>query len=222
MVRLINQKNIPFISKIVSSLLIAQCGFTHIRNINHPDNLKSCIYAMWHADQFCVRGLPNRDNINILISTSLDGDIVSIVCKYLGFKVRRGSAGRKGAISATLQMLEGLKNGESVAIMVDGPHGPFHVVKKGAISLSRESGVPIVPVHWYSEDFTFRVLPSWDKMTCPFWHTHIINLYGEPIYVNDKSDEQVAQEIKESLNKLIEMAPKELKLAKEKKLWKKQ
>lgn len=36
-------------------------------------------------------------------------------------RVVRGSSNKKGAVTSTLQMIERLKEGESVAIMVDGP-----------------------------------------------------------------------------------------------------
>lgn len=218
MVRLINRNNAKYLVPFVYRLMKLQELFTYIKNINHP-NLNSCVYSMWHANQFSVHGLPNRKHVNILISTSLDGDIVANVCERWGFKVHRGSAGRKGAVSSTLKMLEALKNGESAAIMVDGPHGPYHVVKKGAIALSRESGVPIVPVHWYSDEITFRIFPSWDKMTSPVGPCRIINLYGEPIYTDGKTDEQVADEIKTSLLNLEKIAPEKFKEAKKQKLW---
>lgn len=213
MVRLINKDNSKYIASIAYRLLKFQELFTHIKNKNLPQK-QPCIYALWHANQFLVHGLPNRSKVNVLISTSLDGDIVAYVCKKWGFKVLRGSAGRKGAVAATLKMLDCLKNNESVAIMVDGPHGPYHVVKKGVITISRESGIPIVPVHWYSGEHTFVKLPSWDKMTLPIGSCHIINLYGEPIYTDGKTDEQVSEEIKSSLLNLEKIAPQKFSEAK--------
>ena len=201
MVRLINNNNVGSISNFAYSIMKCQEVFTHIEMLNHP-NLESCIYVMWHQNQFCVHGLPNRSNLCILISTSLDGEIISRVCEKWGFKVCRGSSGRKGSVSSMLKMIDLVKEGNSVAIMVDGPRGPLHRVKSGAITLSRETNVPIVPVHWYSEDFTFVKLPSWDKMSTPIGPCKILNVFGEPIYVNDKTDEQVAQEIKNSLLEL--------------------
>ena len=220
MVRLINKKNLPVISNVVFKLLKIQEIFTYIKNVDLPET-GNCIYVMWHANQFLVHGLPDRRNVNILISTSLDGEIVANVCEKWGFKVRRGSAGRKGSVSATRQMLDCLKNNESVAIMVDGPHGPYHEVKKGAILLSRDSGVPIVPVHWYSKDKTFRQLPSWDKMTSPIGPCKIMNLYGKPIYPENKTEEELAQEIKSALLDLEKQAPEKYEQAIKAKLWKK-
>lgn len=220
MVRLINKRNIPFISEIVYRILKVQEIFTYIRNVD-LQNVEPCIYVMWHANQFLVHGLPDRKKINILISTSLDGQIVAHVCEKWGFIVRRGSAGRKGSITATKQMMEALEKGEDVAIMVDGPRGPYHEVKKGAVALSKDTGCPIIPAHWYSEDFTFKTLPSWDKMKSPIGPCRIMNLYGAPIYPENLSEAEIATKIKGSLLELEKIAPQKYKEAKEAKLWNK-
>ena len=114
MVRLINRNNIKYFAAVVYRVLKLQEKLTFIKNINYPKQ-DPVIFAMWHANQFSVHGLENRGNVNVLISTSLDGDIVSYVCENWGFKVKRGSAGKKGAIASTLQLLECLKNNESIA-----------------------------------------------------------------------------------------------------------
>ena len=93
--------------------------------------------------------------------------------------------------------------------------------KSGAVVLAREANVPIVPVHWYSPNFTFARFPSWDKMTCPFGPTRILNTFGEPIYVDGKSDEEAAEEIKNALLRLEELAPERFEEAKKMKLWEK-
>ena len=139
----------------------------------------------------------------------------------MGFNVCRGSSNRKGAVSGTLKLLSKLKEGENIAIMVDGPRGPLHEVKSGAIVLAREANVPIVPVHWYSPEFTFVRFPSWDKMTSPVGPCHLLNIFGDPIYTDGKTDEQVAAELKQSLFHLEEIAPEKYKEAKKLKLWKK-
>jgi hypothetical protein len=194
--------------------------FTYIVELDNP-RISPCIYAMWHENQFCVYGLQDKHKVNILISNSIDGEIISRIVQKMGFQTCRGSSKRKGSVSGTLKMISKLKSGEDIAIMVDGPRGPIHKVKSGAIVLAREAGVPIVPIHWYSEDFTFVKFPSWDKMTSPIGPCRLINLYGKPIYAEGKTDEQVATEIKESLLKLAEEAPERYKQARKQKLWSK-
>lgn len=221
MVRLINDKNIDNIANIVYRTLRIQELFTRIAEINNPE-IQPCIYALWHENQFSVHGIPDKAHLNILISNSADGEIIARTVEKWGFKVVRGSSARKGCVSSTMQLMTRLKEGECAAIMVDGPRGPLHKVKGGAIKLAKETGTPIIPMHWYSPQKSFVSLPSWDKMKIPFGFCNIINLYGEPIYVNKDDDEkEVAQRIKASLEELEKRAPEEYIKAKKLKLWKK-
>ena len=222
MVRLINDSNIDFLANTAYRLMGLQEIFTHIHEYNNP-NLKPCIYAMWHANQFLVHGLEDKANTSILVSNSIDGEVVARALEKWGFKVVRGSAGKKGAVESTMQMLTRLKNGECVGIMVDGPHGPLHKVKNGAVKLAQMSGAPIVPAHWYSPQKTFINLPSWDKMTTPLGDCKILNLYGEPIYVNENAtDEELStakENIRTQLLNLEAKAPEIYNEAKKQKLW---
>ena len=199
-----------------------QKHYTHIVGVNDK-KFKSCIYAMWHADQFCVYGVEDKAHLSVLISTSFDGDMVAYACESMGFKTVRGSTGKRGAIESSLKMVERLEAGESVAIMVDGPNGPLHSVKNGAVRLAKMSGVPIVPVGWYCPQWNFVKLPSWDKMTAPFGEVKIVNLYGEPIYVpkdlpQDK-EVDIRNQIKASLEDIHRRLPEVYKEAKKNKLW---
>ena len=224
MVRLINDSNMSFITNFAYGLMHLQEFFTHIKGYNEP-KMKSCIYAMWHENQFLVHGIEDKAHLSIQISTSLDGEIIARIVERMGFKVVRGSAERRGAVQSTMQMITRLNEGESVAMMVDGPRGPLHKVKSGVVKLAQKTGAPIIPAHWYSPQKTFITLPSWDKMRTPFGDCKILNLYGDPIYVKpDATDEEilkVKEEIKNQLFALEAKAPELYKEAKKNKLWKK-
>ena len=206
-----NKDNRKKFSELIYSVFKFQEIFTDIQNVNLPET-RPCIYAMWHAHQCCVHGFPDRPNCNVLVSRSRDGQIIGDVVEKWGFKVIHGSKGKKGSVEATLQMIHALEHGECCAIMVDGPKGPAKVVKDGAIKIAKKAGVPIVPVFWYSPNLTFLKFPSWDGFRIPFFWTKLINIYGEPIYVdadNDKAqDEEVRLKVQRSLEKLEKEAPK--------------
>lgn len=206
-----NKDNREKFSNLIYSVFKFQEFFTDIQNVNLPD-CGPCVYAMWHAHQCCVHGLPDRANCNVLVSRSRDGQIIANVVEKWGFKVIHGSKGKKGSVEATLQMIHALEHGECCVIMVDGPKGPAKVVKDGAIKIAKKAGVPIVPVFWYSPNLTFLKFPSWDGFRIPFFWTKLINIYGEPIYVdadNDKAqDEEVRLKVQRSLEKLEKEAPK--------------
>jgi len=222
--RLINKKNVGIFKSLVKAFMKCQEPFTHIVEINNKE-IKPCIYVMWHSDQFCIYGIEDKAHLSVLISKSIDGEIVAYATEAMGFKTVRGSSGKKGAVEATMQMLHRLESGECVAIMVDGPNGPFHTVKNGALKLAKLSGAPIVPVCWYSGQKNFIHLPSWDKMTTPIGDTKILNLYGEPIYIPQEStpeqDKEFKQLIKNSLEELQKQIPQKWEEAKKNKLWNK-
>ena len=213
-----------FFADVAYSMMRLQENFTHIYEHNNP-NISPCIYVMWHANQFLVHGIEDKAHLSILISNSIDGEIVARAVEKWGFKVVRGSSNKKGAVESTMQMLNRLKNGECVGIMVDGPSGPLHKVKNGAIKLAQMSGAPIIPAFWYSPQKTFVSLPSWDKMKTPLGDCNILNLYGEPIYVTkDASKEELAQireNVKIALLDLEAKAPEIYNEAKKQKQWKK-
>ena len=200
---------------VVTAFFSFQQHFTHIVPVNFP-NAESCVYAMWHNHQCCVYGLPNKSTTSVMVSRSKDGEIVAnAIERAFGFKTVRGSQKRKGSVEATMQMIEALKNGENGAIMVDGPRGPVHVVKDGAIKIAKLAGVPIVPVVWYSNNFNLIKFNSWDRLQVPFLDVRLINLYGEPIYVpedgDDASDEECRLKLEAALLDLEKRAPEEYK-----------
>ena len=222
MVRLLQGKNVERVSNLVYRIFRLQEFFTHIVEVNHPDNASPCIYAMWHCHQLCIHGVQNRSKLNVMISRSRDGDIIARVVEKWGFKTIRGSKGKQGAVEATMQMITALKSGENGAMMVDGPHGPARVVKDGVVKIAKMAGVPIIPIFWYSENFTFAKFPSWDSLRMPIFDTNLINLYGEPIYVKNDDDEETArQKLQESLENLEKLAPEAYNEVYKWGLWKK-
>lgn len=222
MVKLLDGKNVDKVSTLVFRILKLQELFTRIIEVNNPNKMP-CIYAMWHAHQFCIHGIPNRDKLHVLVSRSRDGEIIADVVEKWGFKTVRGSKGKKGAVEASMQMISILKSGENCAMMVDGPRGPANVVKDGVIKIAKLAGVPIVPVYWYSNNFTWAKFPSWDELRCPIFATNLINIYGEPIYISQDGDEEEArQKLQKSLEELEIKAPQAFDEVYKFGIWKKQ
>ena len=211
MVRLFEDDAAKKVAKIIYAIFHIQEFFTHIQRVNFLD-VTPCIYAMWHCHQMCVYGHPNISKLNVLVSRSKDGEMIADVIEHMGFKTIRGSKGKKGAVEASMQMLTALKTGEDCAMMVDGPNGPAKVAKDGIIKLAKMAGVPIVPITWYSSNFTWVKFPSWDRLEMPIFNTNLINLYGEPIYVSEEDNiEEKLKELQASLENLDKQAPEAFK-----------
>lgn len=208
MVKLLNNQKEDRVANIIYKIFRFQENFTHIKEVNNP-HISPCIYAMWHSHQLCIHGIPDKEKLNVLISRSRDGSIIASVVEKWGFKTIRGSKGKKGAVEATMQMITALKSGENCAMMVDGPKGPAKIAKDGIIKIAKLSEAPIVPVVWFSPNFNFASLPSWDKFKMPIFDVKLINLYGDPIYVSEQDDCRACQiKLQESLNELESRAAK--------------
>lgn len=211
MVRLFDEKHFDKIADLVYRIFHAQEPYTHIVEVNCP-RVSPCIYAMWHGNQMAVYGVRDKYKTNVLISRSKDGEIVARALVKMGFKVIRGSKGKQGAVEASMQMISALKAGEDCAMMIDGPKGPPKVAKNGVIKIARMSGAPIVPLTWYSINPTLVTFPSWDKLRMPLWHTNIVNLYGEPIYVKEDDDnEEVRKRLQQKFDELDAKIPEAYK-----------
>ena len=167
---------------------------------NYPANDKRVIFALWHHNQLCLDGIPNRDKLNILISKSIDGEIIARVVERMGFKTVRGSQNKwwkdKGGKEATFELISRLNNGENIAVTVDGPSGPLHQVKNGVIKIAKLTGAPIIPVVWYSKSKFLGSLPTWDKLKIPLWFVKTINIYGDPIYVPETANKKIEKQIR--------------------------
>lgn len=174
---------------------------------NYPAKDKRVIFALWHHDQLCLDGIPNRDNLNILISKSIDGEIIARVVERMGFKTVRGSQNKwwkdKGGKEATFELISRLNNGENIAVTIDGPSGPLHQVKNGVIKIAKLTGAPIIPVVWHSKSKFLGSLPTWDKLKIPLWFLKSVNIYGEPIYVPETATKDDENKIKEQLRLVL-------------------
>jgi lysophospholipid acyltransferase (LPLAT)-like uncharacterized protein len=67
----------------------------------------------------------------------------------------------------------------SPAITPDGPRGPLHEFKPGAVMLAQLTGKPILPVS-IAASHTWR-FSTWDRFELPLPFSRIVIAYGEPV-----------------------------------------
>jgi lysophospholipid acyltransferase (LPLAT)-like uncharacterized protein len=147
---------------------------------------KSVIPVYWHQHMlYGVHALLDLRQeglkLGFLISPSIDGTAPAMLVQKIGGHVIRGSSTHTGARALRDYYETIVKQQVSPAITPDGPKGPPHEFKPGAIMLSQITGKPILPVAVAaSHRYTFR---TWDRFELPLPFSRIAVVYGPPIKV---------------------------------------
>ena len=195
----ISGNNIMILVKILSYISWAVLSLwsrslkIRLVNRNIPDRLlaegKNAIYAFWHDSVFLLPFTHRNSDVVIMVSESRDGEIAARLLSRFGFAVVRGSSKRKGN-RALISLITRLSQGKSIAIAVDGPRGPRHKSKDGAIFLAGKLQVPIIPAATWSKR-CWTLEKAWDKLVIPVPFTEGVVQYGQPIIVNGTSKEEI-------------------------------
>ncbi len=144
---------------------------------------KSVIYLVWHGSMLLPVYVMRNRKILAMVSEHGDGEIIAQAIMRLGYETVRGSSTRSGS-KALRVMIKRIKKGAECTILPDGPRGPRHEVKMGAIVLAQLSGAPIMIISSAAQKPI--VFNSWDRFTLwkPFSKCSII--FGEPIRIPRK------------------------------------
>ncbi len=139
-----------------------------------------------------------------MVSKSFDGEYIARCAQRFGYGIVRGSSNR-GAAKGFADMLKLVNSGTRMVITVDGPRGPVHKAKKGAIVLAKETGIPVVPLH--AEAKRFWTVNSWDKTQIPIPFSRAKIFFGKPIFVPTDADKTVIDakrlELERKLDELV-------------------
>jgi lysophospholipid acyltransferase (LPLAT)-like uncharacterized protein len=174
---------------------------------------RSLIPVYWHQHMlFGVRALLDlRDDglkLGFLISPSVDGTAPAMLVGRIGGHVIRGSSTHTGA-RALRDFYETIVKREiSPAITPDGPRGPAHGFKPGAVMLAQLTGKPILPISVAaSHTWRFR---TWDQFELPLPFSRVVIAYGEPVKmprgIATDSLERLQAEMAERLQQLQQAA----------------
>ncbi len=169
---------------------------------------RTAILSFFHGRQFLQAGFFAGRKVGIMTSLSRDGELQASVIAGLGYEVARGSASRGGA-RGLIGLKKLMEKGCHVAFAVDGPRGPIHQVKPGAVYLAKKSGAPVIGVAASARPAKI-FSRTWDRYLLPWPFGKGAIVLGDPIYFDDdKSDEAIARDsriLKEELLRLQQRA----------------
>ena len=176
----------------------------NVQNGATIENLKSekqnFVLAFWHGTMLLPWYLHGNPSFAALTSKSKDGDLLARILKKWKYNVVRGSSSVGGDVALDI-MIDYTKNDYSIAITPDGPRGPRHKFKAGAVITAKKANVPIVlsGVGYKKR----KVLKNWDKFEIPFFFSRAKIIYSDPIYVsNELNYDETSDVIEECETKL--------------------
>lgn len=136
---------------------------------------QGAVLALWHGEQLALAVAHRGLGAIPMVSQSRDGELLAGVLSRLGFELVRGSSSRGGAL-ALQQQLAALQAGRSPILAIDGPRGPRHHPRPGAVVLAQRAGRPVI----YAVAIARPVirLGSWDRFEIPWPFARIHVRYG--------------------------------------------
>jgi lysophospholipid acyltransferase (LPLAT)-like uncharacterized protein len=157
------------------------------------------VAAFFHARTFQLlhyNSRPEHGRFVLMCSQSRDGELMARVEEGLGYKVARGSSGGGGA-RALVAMIKTVKEepGWSSCLAVDGSRGPRGIAQPGIITLAQKTGGLLMPGAASARPcFVYRW--SWDRTVLPWPFARVHVVFGTPIEVPARLDEEQTERIR--------------------------
>lgn len=144
------------------------------------------VFALWHDELYPLIYMKKNLEIIAVVSQSRDGEYLARLLEALGVRTARGSSSR-GGVKALLQMSKLMRTeGYCACITVDGPRGPRHHAKEGAVFLAHKAHAPIVPIRITMNNVKI-FNRAWDKFQLPLPFSSVHIHYGTPYCVEHES-----------------------------------
>ena len=175
------------------------------------------IFVFWHGQLLPLVHYHRNEGIVVLVSDHSDGEYIARIIHRHGFGLARGSSTR-GGVKGLKAILRAARDGKDLGFTPDGPRGPRHEFKRGAIVAAQLTGLPLIPLAvgadraWY--------INSWDRFMIPKPFSSLRIRYGAPRWVPRGATEMemdaVALEIQEELRDFtLDLNPREGRIREE-------
>ena len=94
-------------------------------------------------------------------------------------------------------MSRAVQAGDSLCITPDGPRGPRHEMKMGAIRIAQKNHIPLVLMGIGMHNK--KHLQNWDRFEIPVPFSSVTIIYSEPIFVPEEYVGNSLDEFKEKM-----------------------
>lgn len=176
------------IAPVINVLYRLWCSTLRIRETGREalDELeaagKPAMLSLWHDELFALMHVRRTLRIVTIVSQSRDGEYLARLLQALGLETARGSSS-KGGLKALLQAARFMRKANyNGCITVDGPRGPRHIVKPGAIILAFKTPAHVVPIRLFPHKA--KKFRSWDRFQLPLPFSRVDIVFGTPYRIS--------------------------------------
>lgn len=161
------------------------------------------VIVLWHDRLFFSPVVAQRylgRPVTALISTSKDGAWLVAFYRLMGLSAVRGSSSKRGT-AALVALTRAVRAGSHAGVTPDGPKGPRHVFKAGAVALAKLTRRPFVllGINYKS---CWR-LKSWDRFALPKPFSRVDLVFEViPVPSPEADEQEVARALEQRMNEL--------------------
>lgn len=182
------------------------------RVLQYLSGEKKVIFCLFHGDYLLFFPRFGGRNICIFTTQSRRGEVLAEIMRIFGY--HPGIIPEKSGNHSPMDWMAGeIQKGYHAGIVVDGPLGPYHKVKPGAVVLAQRTGNVIIGVG-VASCWRMALQKRWDRYTIPLPFTRAAMVFGEPIHVPGDADTQAIesfrQQVEEELLRLNRIAEEHL------------
>lgn len=140
------------------------------------------VAVFWHGKYFSLFALSRGRHVSVVTTRSFRGDVIARICRWFGYRPIQIEHGVDTHALAHLE--DDLSGNDSVlaAIAIDGPRGPAHHPKIGALRIAADLGYRLIPIS-VSGAPKHVVANRWDRHEIPLPFARVRIAVGEPLDV---------------------------------------
>ncbi len=150
---------------------------------------KPAIIVFWHNEMLPVWRVFAKKDAYAIVSQSKDGQLLSDLLERWGFLLIRGSSS-KGGKEVMNEMVQKAKE-NYVLLTPDGPRGPRHIMKPGAIVAAQRADAKF---YYFKVDMSNKITfkKSWDIFEFPLPFSKIyIEISDAYVLSKDLTNEEI-------------------------------
>lgn len=163
---------------------------------------RQVLAVFWHGKYLPLFPLAKGKHAVVITINSFRGRVIGEICKRFGYRpVLLPVDANAHGFPALVDQVKG--NASLIALALDGPTGPFHRIRSGALTLSAVHGVVLAPIGVASSR-KIVMRSRWDRQEAPLPFSRVAVAVGDRIELHHKLDEVGAMPMEEIVRQAME------------------